>query len=249
MVVNQATAAQTEASHRRQRPAPSGRPGSIERYPLDTAFRCEMDRFTRALSAVPNLPPAIPALGARWDLKEGARDDRRTPATIGPNRPLGVLHRRQLHRREKGGAAVGKTKRGKGTKLMGVADGAGLPIALYTTSASPNEVTLVEQTLANRFVRAKPKRLIADRAYDSDPLDRTLRRVGIELIAPHKCNRVRSATQDGRALRRYRRRWKIERLFAWLQNFRRVATRYEYYAENYLGFVQLACIMILFRHF
>jgi transposase len=91
--------------------------------------------------------------------------------------------------------------------------------------------------------------LIADRAYDSDPLDQTLAREGIELIAPHRGNRVKPATQDGRALRRYRRRWKIERLFAWLQNFRRVATRYEYYAENYLGFVQLACVMILFRHF
>jgi transposase len=132
---------------------------------------------------------------------------------------------------------------------MGVADGAGLPLAIHATSASPHEVTLVTATLAHRFLKAKPQRLIADRAYDSDPLDQTLARQGIELIAPHKDNRIRPATQDGRALRRYRRRWKMERLFAWLQNFRRVATRYEYYAENYLGFVQLACIMILFRHF
>lgn len=133
---------------------------------------------------------------------------------------------------------------------MGVADGAGLPLAVHTTSASPNEVTLVAATLDNRFVKIKPRRLIGDRAYDSDPLDRTLAQKGIALIAPHRGNRVRPATQDGRVLRRYRRRWKIERLFAWLQNFRRVATRYEYYAENYLGFVQLACIVILLRsHF
>jgi IS4 transposase len=67
------------------------------------------------------------------------------------------------------------------------------------------------------------------------------------LIAPHRSNRSKPATQDGRALRRYRRRWKVERLNAWLQNFRRIATRFEYHAENYLGFVHLGCIKILLR--
>lgn len=48
-------------------------------------------------------------------------------------------------------------------------------------------------------------------------------------------------------MRRYKRRWKVERFFAWLQNFRRVATRFDYKAENYLGFVHLGCIVILLR--
>ena len=48
-------------------------------------------------------------------------------------------------------------------------------------------------------------------------------------------------------MRRYRRRWKVERLNAWLQNFRRIATRFDYYVENYLGFVHLGCIKILLR--
>ena len=89
--------------------------------------------------------------------------------------------------------------------------------------------------------------MIGDRAYDSDPLDRELAAEGIEMIAPHKSNRMRPPTQDGRALRRYCRRWKVERLNAWLQNFRRIATRFEYRAENYLGFVHLSCIKILLR--
>jgi transposase len=71
--------------------------------------------------------------------------------------------------------------------------------------------------------------------------------LGVEMIAPHRSNRVRPKTQDGRPLRRYKRRWKIERLIAWLQNFRRLVVRYEYYAENYLGFVQVGCIVILLR--
>ena len=90
--------------------------------------------------------------------------------------------------------------------------------------------------------------MIGDKAYDSDRLDQRLRQqYGVELIAPHRVPR-RSASQDGRGLRRYRRRWKIERLFAWLHNFRRVVTRWEYHAANFLGMVQLACLVILLRH-
>ena len=142
---------------------------------------------------------------------------------------------------------MGKTKRGKGTKLMAVADGAGLPLAVHTASASPHEVSLVQDTLAEGFTDGQPERLIGDKAYDSDPLDAELAAQGIEMIAPHRRNRKKAATQDGRKLRRYRRRWKVERLFAWLQNFRRLVVRYEYHAENFLGFVHLGCIRILLR--
>ncbi len=69
------------------------------------------------------------------------------------------------------------------------------------------------------------------------------------MIAPHRRGRRRPNTQDGRTLRRYRRRWKIERLFAWLQNFRRLVVRYERKATNFLGFVHLGCIVILLRQF
>lgn len=144
---------------------------------------------------------------------------------------------------------MGKTKRGKGTKLLAVADRAGLPLAVHTESARPHEVKLVPATLAQSFTAQPPQRLIGDKAYDSDPLDEALAQQGIELIAPHRANRKRAATQDGRVLRRYRRRWKVERLFAWVQNFRRLVVRYEYHAENFLGFVHLGCILILLRSY
>ena len=130
---------------------------------------------------------------------------------------------------------------------MAVADGASLPVAIYTESASPHEVTLVRKTLVERFVDEKPERLIGDKAYDSDPLDADLATLDIEMIAPHKSNRRKAKTQDGRKLRRYKRRWKVERLFAWLQNYRRILVRYEYHEANYLGFVHLGCILILLR--
>ena len=132
---------------------------------------------------------------------------------------------------------------------MAVADAFGLPVAVHTTSASPAEVTLVQATLEARFVAQKPARLIGDKAYDSDPLDAQLAVQEVQMIAPHRRGRKKPETQDGRVLRRYRRRWKIERLFAWLQNFRRILTRHERKAKNYLGFVQLGCIKILLRQY
>jgi transposase len=130
---------------------------------------------------------------------------------------------------------------------MAMADSNGFPISVYTASASPHEVTLVGETLAQVLTLEGPERLIGDKAYDSDPLDEELAEQGIEMIAPHKSNRKKAATQDGRVLRRYKRRWKIERLFAWLQNFRRIAMRFDFHDENYLGFVHLGCIRILLR--
>ena len=142
---------------------------------------------------------------------------------------------------------MGKTKRGKGTKIMAFSDSSSVPLALHAESASPHEVSLVEPTLASAFLKEKPERLIGDKAYDSDPLDESLLERGIEMIAPHRKNRNKTKTQDGRKLRRYRRRWKIERLFAWLQNFRRLVVRYEYKDQNFLGMAQLGCIVILLR--
>jgi transposase len=131
---------------------------------------------------------------------------------------------------------------------MGIADSHGFPLALRTESASPAEVTLVKKTLEERIVAKVPERLIGDKAYDSDKLDREMmEEYGVEMIAPNKVNR-KVPTQDGRPLRRFRRRWKIERLFAWLFNFRRLVVRYEYHAENFQGLVHLAAAVILLRH-
>jgi transposase len=115
----------------------------------------------------------------------------------------------------------------------------GLPVSVCAESATPHEVTLAVSTLLQMVVPDAPQNLVGDNAYDSDRLDAELKFYGIEVIAPHRRNR-RNSTQDGRRLRRYRRRWKIERLFAWLQNFRRLVIRYERHAENFLGMLQLA---------
>jgi transposase len=139
---------------------------------------------------------------------------------------------------------------------MVVVDGRGLPLGNYLHSASPAEVKLAETTLATIRVgrshhsgrpRQKPMRVIADKAYDSDPLRERLRQRGIELICPHKKNRVRPATQDGRVLRRYQRRWIVERTNAWLGNFRRLVVRYDRSLTIYGAFFHIACFMIVLR--
>ena len=139
---------------------------------------------------------------------------------------------------------------------MVVVDGEGVPLGKQLYSAAPNEVRLAEETLTSIRVsrrhrggrpRQKPARVIADRAYDSDPLRQRLAARGIELIAPHRWNRSKPRTQDGRALRRYRRRWKVERTLAWLGNFRRLVVRYDRSITIYEAFFHIACFMITLR--
>src|SRR5690242_18425174 len=110
---------------------------------------------------------------------------------------------------------------------MVVVDGRGVPLGIRLYSASPSEVRLAEETLQTIRVgrqhhggspRQKPARVIADKGYDSDALRERLRRRGMTLIAPHRSNRCRTAPQDGRVLRRYRKRWIVERSIAWLGN-------------------------------
>ena len=96
-----------------------------------------------------------------------------------------------------------------------------------------------------------PKRLIGDRAYDSAILQAQLKRHHVQLVCPLRKspagNIYKTRRQDGRHLRRYKKRWKVERLFAWLLRFRRLVNRWEPKAENFLGFLQLGCIKILLR--
>ena len=97
--------------------------------------------------------------------------------------------------------------------------------------------------------RKNPQRLIYDLAGDSDPLRKRLKKRGIELICPHRVNRTKPKMQDGRKLRRYRRRWKMERTFAWFGNFRRLVVRYERSITMYNAFFHVACVIITLRQF
>ena len=151
---------------------------------------------------------------------------------------------------------MGKTKRGKGTKLMVLADGQGTPLGICVEAATPSEVKLLERTLDSVKVKRrrgerrrphKPERLIADRGYDSNQARALLVSREIEPIIPKRRNNKKATHQDGRKLRRYRRRWIIERTNSWLQNFRRLVARYERKVKNFEALVHLACALVTLK--
>jgi len=167
-----------------------------------------------------------------------------------------VLRGRELRPRKKGGAGVGKTKKGKGTKWMLLVDGQGTPLGAHLDSASPSEVKLLEQTIDTIQVRrahqpgrprSKPDRLILDRGYDSNGLRARLAKRGIDPIIPATQNHPNATHQDGRKLRRYRHRWIVERTFAWLGWCRRLLVRHERLLTVYGAFFHLACAMLTLR--
>lgn len=139
---------------------------------------------------------------------------------------------------------------------MVLVDGAGTPLGAYLEAASPAEVTLLEATLETVAIgrpgnpgrpRKRPARLIADRGYASNPLRARLAQRGIEPIIPARRNHKKATHQDGRKLRRYRRRWIVERTFAWMGHFRRLVVRYERLITTYAGFFHMACALLTLR--
>jgi transposase len=147
-----------------------------------------------------------------------------------------------------GGDGIGVTKAGKGVKIMILVDARGLPVAVTTASATPHESKLVQGLFEFMLTTDEPERIIGDKAYDSDALDEQLDDECIEMIAPHrKSRRPENATQDGRGLRRYKRRWTVERTISWFQNFRRLCIRYEKSAALFQAFLHLGCSIILLK--
>jgi transposase len=139
---------------------------------------------------------------------------------------------------KRGGELVGVTKKGKGTKWMLVVDGNGLPLGFHLDSANTAEVRQAERTLDTMAVprpRGRPKRrpekLVADRGYDSNAFRRALRRRGIRMCIPPKRRPANWRPKRGRPVvacrTDYRRRFTVERTFAWLGNFRRLLIRWE----------------------
>ena len=129
---------------------------------------------------------------------------------------------------------------------MVVVDGQGIPLGKQLASASPHETQLIESTLDQSYAPGKVRRLIYDKAADSNALRQRMAERGIDLIAPENRSR-KTRVQDGRKLRRYRRRWKMERTFAWIGNSRRLVVRYESKLHVYSAFFHIACIMIVLR--
>ncbi len=213
--------------------------------PLDAPYWSPVAGTSKGIRLGFNLLAQAPGMGAGRDASRAVA--RVSQGTLGcaENQVGRVLCGRKLRFRQKGGPAVGKTKRGKGTKWMVLVDGKGLPLGISLESATPAEVKLASGI--KRQVKGKPIRVIADRAYDSNSFRAHLKVLGIEPIIPARRNNRRATHQDGRKLRRYRNRWVIERTFAWLGWCRRLVVRWDRSLEMYQGFFHIALIMLTLR--
>lgn len=134
---------------------------------------------------------------------------------------------------------------------MLLTDTEGTPLGVTLTSASPHEVTLIEPLLdSSSDKRLRTTRLVYDKAADSRSLRARLKERGLRLICPF----IRRRNQKPKRMplrdqKHYKHRWKIERTFGWLKNYRRLTTRWEYLPQLHLGFWQLACLFTILRRF
>ena len=149
-----------------------------------------------------------------------------------------------------GGRKLEPTKRGKGMKIMAIVDRHGLPLSVSTHAANHHEVRLVQLCFDFYMIEAKPENLIGDRAYDSDPLDEELRNDGIEhdraaSFQSQQAAHTRSAT--AKPLHAALARRALLRLDTMATSHPRPLGSIS--AQNFLGFVQRACLVVLFRRF
>jgi len=138
--------------------------------------------------------------------------------------------------------ALGRSRGGYSTKLHVLTDGQGIPLAVTATAGQKNEAPEYHNVMRacpiNLFRKAKrPDALAADKAYSSQKIREHIAKLEIEDVIPRRSNE-KSNPQFNK--RKYRLRNIIERAIGWLKENRRIATRYEKIAENYLAMVHIA---------
>jgi transposase len=147
-----------------------------------------------------------------------------------------------------GGDKIGITKCGKGSKIMTIVNDESKPLAAIVTSARPHELRLIEETLGDLPDVPMPSKIVGDRAYDSDSHDQMAQEKGIKLIAPHRKNRTKKATQNSKELQEvYKERWRVERFFAWTKYARRLLNRFEKRSFVFQAFLDLFSGLILMK--
>ena len=134
--------------------------------------------------------------------------------------------------------AVGRSRGGRNTKIHALADAKGRLLAILLTGGEAHDCPIAERLIR----RVKPaKRMLGDKAYDSAELRKKLDERGTTPVIPNRCNRKQHFSFNKRL---YRLRWRIENAFNRLKDFRRVATRYDRLALNYLASVCLAAALV-----
>lgn len=133
---------------------------------------------------------------------------------------------------------MGRSRGGRNTKIHALADAKGRLIAILLTGGEAHDCPVAERIIR----RVKPaKRMLGDRAYDSGELREHLNAQGTKPVIPNRSNRKKPF---GFSRRLYKLRWRIECAFNRLKDFRRIATRYDKLARNYLASVCLIAALV-----
>jgi transposase len=146
--------------------------------------------------------------------------------------------------------ALGRSRGGYGTKLHLVCDAGGVPLGAWVSAGQEHESTHFSRVMAEVPLPdlvggpgLHPWQLCGDKAYSSPALRRWLRQRHIEPVIPLRADEVRFRGEDPAFDREaYRGRNVIERLVGWLKECRRVATRFEKLALNYLAMLKWAMV-------
>ena len=176
-----------------------------------------------------HLGKPVPAACRTWTVI-GHADDR-LDARQGS--PLGIGRKRGEQKQ-----AVGRSRGGRNTKIHALADAKGRLIAILLTGGEAHDCPLAER-LIDRVETAD--RLLGDKAYDSAELREELDQRGTRPVIPNRSNRTCPFPFSKRL---YKLRWRIETAFNRLKDFRRIATRYDKLARNYLASVCLAAALV-----
>ena len=183
----------------------------------------------RALGRAGGVGTAVSRAGGTRPIRRGADD--RLHARQGA--PLGGRRKRGAQRQ-----AIGRSRGGRNTKIHALADAKGRFLAILLSGGEAHDYPLGRRLL--RRVKGAAK-LLGDRAYDGDDLRHELKARGIELVIPGKSNRKRRIRFDKQA---YKLRHRIENGIGRLKDFRRIATRYDKLARNFLAGVLIAAILL-----
>jgi transposase len=144
---------------------------------------------------------------------------------------------------------LGRSRGGFGTKFHLLTDGRGIPLAIEITAGQAHESTKLEAIVATFIAsrkarrRRKPRKLTGDKGYSIKRIREWLKARGIEPVIAHKSNEI--ARHDPEVEfdeATYRRRSVIEQCVGWLKENRRICTRFEKLAVNFIGMLQLAMI-------
>jgi transposase len=136
--------------------------------------------------------------------------------------------------------ALGRSRGGFGTKIHGSFDGLGHPVELKLTAAQESDIAQAGELLAGHA----PEVVIADRGYDKKALVERIESRGARAVIPTQKNRAVQREVDPHW---YRERNVCERFWSKAKQYRRVATRYEKKAANFLAFVKVAAMMVMLK--